>query len=72
MAFSSSPIATRKMTVKPLSRRDANRLVSRKLDGPLPFGRQVWLNFHLLVCDTCRRFARQLDYPRLAMRRYRS
>jgi len=57
---------------KILNCKDATRLVSRELDGPLPFGRRVLLRLHLFWCDTCRDFARQAMVLREAMRRYRS
>lgn len=51
--------------------KDATRLISRELDGPLPLGRRLRLRLHLLWCDACRRFARQAVFLRLAMERYR-
>jgi len=51
--------------------KEATRLISRELDGPLPLGRRVRLRLHLLWCDACRRFERQAAYLRIAMRRYR-
>jgi predicted anti-sigma-YlaC factor YlaD len=52
--------------------KEASRLISRELDGPLPFGRRLRLRLHLLECNACRRFLRQVEYLRVAMRRYRS
>ncbi|HEX9301805.1 MAG TPA: zf-HC2 domain-containing protein [Casimicrobiaceae bacterium] len=49
--------------------KEATRLISRELDGPLPLGRRVRLRLHLLWCDACRRFERQAAYLRIAMRR---
>lgn len=51
--------------------KDATRLISRALDGPLPFGRRICLALHLRWCDACRRFERQTLVLRAAMRRYR-
>ena len=52
--------------------KDAARLISRELEGPLPLGRRVVLRLHLLWCEACRRFARQALFLRTAMRRYRA
>jgi hypothetical protein len=52
--------------------RDATRLISRELDGPLPWGRRLRLRLHLFWCGPCRRFLRQALLLRAAMRRYRS
>jgi predicted anti-sigma-YlaC factor YlaD len=51
--------------------RDAVRLISRELDGPLPAGRRLRLRLHLLWCAACRGFARQAAFLRMAMQRYR-
>jgi hypothetical protein len=51
--------------------REASRLLSRRLDRPLPFGERVKLRLHLLVCDACARFERQMALLRAAMRKYR-
>jgi hypothetical protein len=55
-----------------LNCKDATRLISRELDGPLPFGRRLLLRVHLFFCDACRDFVRQTMLLRDAMRRYRS
>jgi len=55
-----------------LNCRDATRLISRELDGPLPHGRRLLLRTHLFWCVACRDFARQTMLLRDAMRRYRS
>ena len=52
--------------------RDATRLISRELDGPLPFWRRLLLRVHLFLCGPCRDFVRQALLLREAMRRYRS
>jgi predicted anti-sigma-YlaC factor YlaD len=52
--------------------KEASRLISQELEGPLPFGRRMRLRLHLLECNACRRFLRQVEYLRAAMRRYRS
>jgi Putative zinc-finger len=55
-----------------LNCRDATRLISRELDGPLPIGRRLLLRVHLFWCGPCRNFFRQAMFLREAMRRYRS
>jgi hypothetical protein len=55
-----------------LNCRDATRLISRELDGPLPWGRRLLLRMHLFWCGPCRRFVRQVALLRVAMQRYRS
>jgi len=57
---------------KILNCRDATRLISRELDGPLPFGRRLLLRVHLFLCGPCRNFLRQAMFLRKAMRRYQS
>jgi hypothetical protein len=55
-----------------LNCRDATQLILRELDDPLPPGRFLLLRLHLLWCDACRRFLRQMLVLNLALRRYRS
>jgi hypothetical protein len=55
-----------------LNCKEASRLMSRRLDEPLPLGRRLALRLHLLLCDACRHFDRQTVLLREAMRRYRS
>jgi len=52
--------------------RSASRLISRELDGPLPWDRRILLRFHLFWCGPCRRFLRQVVLVRSAIRRQRS
>lgn len=52
--------------------RDATRLISRELDGPLPRGWRLMLRLHLFWCGPCRRFLQQTRLLRAAMRQYRS
>jgi hypothetical protein len=51
--------------------REASRLLSQRLDRPLPFGERVKLRLHLLACDACAGLDRQFALLRAAMRRYR-
>jgi hypothetical protein len=67
------PVNRRKIPLRSiLNCKDAARLISRELDGQLPFGRRLLLRFHLFWCDACGDFARQAMFLREAMRRYRS
>ena len=47
-----------------LTCRQASQLISRSLDQPLPFMTRMKLRFHLLICDACTRFNRQLQQIR--------
>ncbi|HLF97550.1 MAG TPA: zf-HC2 domain-containing protein [Methylococcaceae bacterium] len=38
----------------------ASQLLSQSLDRPLSFRERLSLRLHLLMCDACRRFAKQL------------
>jgi hypothetical protein len=49
--------------------REASRLISRNADRPLPLGRRLQLRLHLLVCDACTNFSRQVRVLREALRR---
>lgn len=55
-----------------LSCRQASELASQAQDVPLGRGQRLRLAVHLAACDACRRFARQLEFLRQSMRRYRS
>ena len=39
-------------------------------DGELPFGRRMAERLHLLFCDACTGFLRQLRFLRATMQRY--
>jgi hypothetical protein len=45
-------------------------LISQMQDGELPFRRRVAVRLHLLFCDACTGFLRQLRFLRATMRRY--
>lgn len=51
-----------------LTCRDASRLQSQAQDRRLSFAERFGLRLHLLICDNCRRFARQLRLIREACR----
>ncbi|MBY0268753.1 MAG: zf-HC2 domain-containing protein [Burkholderiales bacterium] len=46
-------------------------LLSQGQDRPLTPVEQLRLRLHLLLCDGCRNFSRQLEFMRRALRRYR-
>jgi predicted anti-sigma-YlaC factor YlaD len=52
-----------------LTCREANRLLSERLDHALSPADQARLWFHLRACDLCRRVADQMSFLREAMRR---
>ena len=53
-----------------ISCKDASRLISQMQDGDLPFGQRLRVRVHLLFCDACTQFERQVRYLREVMRRY--
>jgi hypothetical protein len=52
-----------------LTCKEATRLVSQGLDRRLGFGQRVALRVHLLVCDGCSHFSKQVAFLRKAMAR---
>jgi hypothetical protein len=65
------PLGTRRLA-RMLTCKEASRLMSQELDGPLPIRRRWLLRLHLLWCEACRRYNSQARFLRAAMRRYRS
>ena len=57
---------------KLISCRDASRLISQLQDGPIPPGQWLRIRLHLLWCEACASFERQLKLLHEAMRRYRA
>ena len=53
-----------------ISCKDASRLISQMQDGDLPFWQRLRVRVHLLFCDACTQFERQVRYLREVMRRY--
>jgi hypothetical protein len=47
----------------------AARLISRGMDERLPWGQRVALRLHLLICDACTHFNRQMRLLRRAVER---
>jgi Putative zinc-finger len=54
-----------------ISCKDASRLISQLQDDELPFRRRLLVRVHLLFCDACTQFDRQLRFLRVVMSRYR-
>ena len=52
-----------------LSCKEASRLVSQGLDRRLGFAERLALRLHLLICDGCTNFSRQVAFLRKAMAR---
>ena len=53
-----------------ISCKDASRLISQMQDAQLPFRRRMAVRLHLVFCDACTGFLRQLRFLRATMRRY--
>ncbi|HSH96803.1 MAG: zf-HC2 domain-containing protein [Methylophilaceae bacterium] len=54
-----------------LSCKEASRLISQSLDRQLTLGERLSLRFHLVFCDMCTAFKRQLGVIGSAVKRYR-
>lgn len=50
--------------------RETSLLLSRKQDVALSLRERIGLRLHLLACDGCRQFERQLAFLRTAVKRY--
>jgi hypothetical protein len=48
--------------------REAARLISQNADRPLPLARRLQLRLHLLICDACSNFSRQVQQLRKGVR----
>jgi hypothetical protein len=51
--------------------RHATQLASRAMEERLPLRQRIALRFHLLLCDACTNFVRQLKLLRAAMTQVR-
>lgn len=49
--------------------KEASRLLSQAMDRNLPLWERVRLRLHLVACDACRNFSRQLEFLRRAVAR---
>jgi hypothetical protein len=54
-----------------ISCKDASRLISQLQDGNIPLPERLRIRLHLLWCDACTRFERQVRFLREALRNYR-
>ena len=52
-----------------LSCKDVTRLISESMDQSLPLGKRVGVRLHLLICNFCSRYERQLLLIRETVRR---
>ena len=55
-----------------ISCKDASRLISQMQDGDIPLRDWGRIRLHLLWCEACARFEKQLRFLRAAMRQYRA
>jgi len=60
-----------KIKLLSLSCKDASELLSQAQERALGRYERFKLRLHLIVCDGCSNFLRQLDFIRAAVRRYR-
>jgi len=51
--------------------RQATHLVLQNEDQPLGWSDRLRLRFHMMICDACPRFVRQVDLMRTALHRWR-
>jgi len=54
-----------------LTCKDASKLLSQAQDRPLGLRERVVLKLHLMICDACTNFSRQLTLIRTTLRRIR-
>ncbi|MDI1309766.1 MAG: zf-HC2 domain-containing protein [Methylotenera sp.] len=54
-----------------LSCKQASQIISQSLDNPLSWSDRMKLKFHLLMCDACTNFNRQLRLIKSSIRRMR-
>jgi len=51
--------------------KQASKLISQSLDRPLTWSEKLQLKLHLLICNPCTQFKRQLNMLRTALHRIR-
>jgi hypothetical protein len=54
--------------MKMMTCKEASRLISEGQERPLKLMEYWGLRFHLWMCDNCRRFERQMEFLRAALR----
>ena len=52
-----------------LNCKEATTLMSRGMDGKLTLWQKAGLRLHLMACDGCTHFGRQIRFLRVALRR---
>lgn len=50
--------------------RDAHKLVVHAQDSRLPLGQRLAVRYHLLICQGCRNFRRQMAFLRAASQHF--
>ncbi|MEO8739694.1 MAG: zf-HC2 domain-containing protein [Casimicrobiaceae bacterium] len=55
-----------------ISCKDVSRLISQMQDADLPFGQRLRVRVHLLFCNACTQYDRQMRFLRQVMRDYRN
>ena len=53
-----------------LTCQEATRLMSEEQDRELQMGERLGLSMHLVACRGCRQFHKQMDFLRMACRRF--
>ncbi|TMH04141.1 MAG: zf-HC2 domain-containing protein [Betaproteobacteria bacterium] len=54
-----------------ISCKDASRLISQIQEGHVPLGQRLRVRLHLVWCEACKQFERQIRFLRVMMRHYR-
>jgi predicted anti-sigma-YlaC factor YlaD len=52
-----------------LTCKQASQLLSQSLDRPLPLTNRIKLRLHLVICDACKRFSKQMHVLKTALQR---
>jgi hypothetical protein len=54
-----------------ISCKDASRAISQMQDASAPLSLRLRIRLHLIWCEACKRFERQMRFLHAAMRQYR-
>jgi len=54
-----------------ISCKDASRLISQIQEGHVSLGQRLRVRLHLIWCEACKQFERQMRFLRVMMRHYR-
>lgn len=52
-----------------LTCKQASKLISHSLDRPLTLTNRIQLRLHLVICDACKRFSKQMHVLQTALQR---